>query len=192
MLSVVHEKGRLCVLVLIGVLLLLPQQARPQYPSNVENVSLNATLAESLTVTTSAPSVSFTPLLALGITSGAPSVPITTTWVLRPNRGTVKLVGYFDSTNALTDLGPPVANITSARVEGQVPGGTPTTFTPFTQTVPGIGTANASLELFSEDVTGQNKNKTRNDILDLQINLTGVDQPAGVYTGTLRIQAIAN
>jgi hypothetical protein len=66
-------------------------------------------------------------------------------------------------------------------------------FTAFTQSgVGGIGTVGASLQLFSEGITGLNKNKTRIDTLSLQIDLTTAPlQPAGNYTGTLFIQAVA-
>ncbi len=156
------------------------------------NVTLNARLAETLTVTLTGVSlVNFT-LVPGGVAPGDSSVAIQTSWVLRPNRGSVTLVGYFDTANALTDLGPPVANIDVANVFGRVATGTPTSFAAFTQTVPGIGTAGASLELFNETILGNNKTKTRTDNLDLQIDLTTVpQQPAGDYTGTLRIQAVA-
>ena len=65
--------------------------------------------------------------------------------------------------------------------------------TAFTQNgVGGIGTVGASLQLFSVGITGLNKNFTRNDTLSLQIDLTTApQQPAGIYTGTLLIQAVA-
>lgn len=178
--------------VLVLFVFFLPVKASAQVLSALSNVSLNANLVESLAVSLpGVTTVNFT-LVAGAAASGDSSVLITTTWVLRANRGTVKLVGYFDTTNALTDAGPPAASIDVANVFGQVTTGTPTTFTAFTQSVIGIGTAGASLELFSETITGVNKNKTRTDTLDLQIDLTTApQQPAGTYTGTLRIRAIA-
>lgn len=187
-----RRKGSYLLMIMAG-LLFLPQNARSQVLSGVSNVVLNAALVESLTVTlTGASTVNFA-LVAGGVAAGDTPVAIQTSWVLRPARTAVKLVGYFDTTNALTDPGPPVANIGVANVFGRVATGTPTSFTAFTQTVGGIGTAGASLELFSEPITGLNKNKTRTDNLELQIDLTtALQQPAGNYAGTLRIQAIAN
>ena len=174
------------------VVLLIPAASQAQILTPQANVTLNARLTETLSVTLTGVSlVNFT-LVPGAVAPGDSSVAVQTSWVLRPNRTAVKLVGYFDTTNALTDAGPPVANIASANVFGQVTTGTPTTFTPFTGTVAGIGTAGASLELFSETILGNNKTKTRTDNLDLQIDLTSApQQPAGDYTGVLRIQAIA-
>lgn len=174
------------------LLLFLPLRLQAQVLSTAASASLNATLPESLTVAlTGVSSVSFS-LTPGGAVTGDNPVTIETSWVLQPSRTAVKLVGYFDSTNALSDAGPPAANISTSNVLGQVTTGTPTSFTAFTQTISGIGTAGASLELFSETITGANKNKTRADNLNLKIDLTSADQqPAGNYTGTLRIQAIA-
>jgi len=174
-------------------LLLLPVKGWSQIPSNIASVALNAPLAESLTVTlTGATTVNFA-LVAGGIAPGSTTVPIQTKWVLKPARTTVTLLGYFATTNALTDPGPPVANILSSNVFGLVPTGSPVVMTAFTQNgVGGIGTVGASLQLFSELITGLNKNKTRTDTLSLQIDLTTApQQPAGNYTGTLLIQAVA-
>ena len=174
------------------VLLLTPAASQAQILTPQANVTLNARLTETLSVSLTGVSlVNFT-LVPGGVAPGDSSVAIQTSWVLRPNRTEVKLVGYFDTTNALTDPGPPVANIASANVFGRVATGTPTSFTAFTGTVAGIGTAGASLELFSETILGNNKTKTRTDNLELQIDLTSApQQPAGDYTGVFRIQAIA-
>jgi len=174
------------------VFVLLPAAAKAQIPlSNVASATLNATLTETLSVSlTGGSTVSFA-LVPGGNATGSVPVGITTSWVLKPTRTAVKLVGYFDTTDALTDTVTSTNHIASANVLGRVATGTPTTFTAFTSTVSGIGTPGASLELFSEGIGGSNKNETRTDSLDLEIDLTSVpQQPAGDYTGTLRIQAI--
>lgn len=174
------------------VLLLIPAVSQAQVLTPQSNVTLNARLTETLSISlTGASLVNFT-LVPGGVAAGDSSVAIQTSWVLRPNRTAVKLVGYFDTTNALTDPGPPSADIASSNVFGRVATGSPTSFTAFTGTVAGVGTAGASLQLFSETILGTNKTKTRTDNLDLQIDLTSApQQPAGDYTGVLRIQAIA-
>ena len=166
---------------------------KAQFPSNLQNVTLNASLTESLTVTVTGGSTVNFNLVAGTAAPGDIPVTIQTVWVLRPNRAAVSLVGYFDTpASALRDAGPPVADIAAANVKGRVGTGTPTSFTAFTQNaIGGVGTAGASLELFTESVLGNNKNKTRTDNLDLEIDLTGTDQPAGTYTGILHIQAVA-
>jgi hypothetical protein len=157
--------------------------------SNVGNVSLNAALAESLSVNvTSGSSLTFN--IANNAISNAGTATISTSWNLNPGlTSDVKLYGYFDTpAAALTDGGG--NDIASSKVEGRMTTGTPTTFTAFSQTNP-LGPAGGSLLLFSEAITGANKIKTRSDNLELQINLTGVTLPAGSYVGTLRIQAQA-
>jgi len=151
------------------------------------NVGLSASVTESLTITVPVGSVAFGTLTPGATTVGLPTVPIQTDWVLKPSRTVVRLVGYFDTTNALTDAGPPAANITTSQVFGKFNGGARN---PFTQTIVGFGVAGSALELFNVTITGANKVATRNDTLDLEID-ADAQQPAGDYTGTLRIQATA-
>jgi hypothetical protein len=162
-----------------------------QLNSNTATVILNATLAESLTVAATPSTVSI-PLVSGGIGAGTAPVAITTSWVLSASRTAVTLVGYFSSaTVALTNGAATPSNIPASEVLGQVTTGTPTAFSPFTQTGP-LGTAGAGLTLFSQPLTGANRDANRTDNLNLEINLASQPQlPAGTYTGTLNIQAQA-
>jgi hypothetical protein len=178
----------ICFLALTAAVTLFPLGAAAQLNSVIANVALSATKGESLTVTVTAGStVSFD--LSTTVANGSVPVTIQTTWVISPARLSVSLYGYFDTaTAALTDgLG---NNIPSANVKGRMTTGAPTTFTTVTQS-PVLGTAGASVILFTEVILGTNKNKTRSDNLDLQIDQTGLTLPAGTYTGTLRLQAQA-
>ena len=177
------------ILVAAALLALVPAVASAQVLSNIGNVNLAASLAQTLTITvTGGSSVNFT------LTNGSPAngdVPavIQTSWNLNPGQtGAVSLYGYFDTpAQALADG---TNYITSSLVEGQMSTGTPTSYTAFTQTGP-VGPAGGSLALFSESITGVNKIKTRTDNLDLRVNLTGQTLPAGSYSGVLRLQARA-
>jgi hypothetical protein len=169
---------------------LAPGRASALVISNIGNVSLAASLSQGLTVSLpSGTTVSF------ALANGSPAagdvpVVISTSWNLNPGQtGAVTLYGYFAlPAQSLTNgVG---GDIASSLVQGRVTTGTPTTYTAFTQTNP-VGPAGGSLLLFSETITGLNKNKTRTDNLDLRIDLTGQSLPAGTYTGTLRIQARA-
>lgn len=176
----------------LGVLALLLAApfAGAQLLSGLSGVTLNATTVTSLSIAiTSGTSMNFT-LLQGALANGSTAAAITTSWNVNPGQtGTVRLYGYF-STPA-TALAGPTYNIASAFVEGRVTTGLPVTYTPFTQTNP-IGPAGGSLLLFSETITGSNKNKTRTDNLDVRVNLTTSPVvPAGTYAGTLRIQARA-
>ena len=161
--------------------------------SNSPTVALNATLGESLTVSSTVSTVNFT--LVSGTTvAGSAAVPITTSWVLLPTRTSVALYGFFSSsTAALTNGLATPSNIPSSDVLGQVTTGSPTTFTAFSQTNSGFGAASASLLLFNQSVSygGANFVSTRTDNLNLEIN-TPSTLPAGTYTGTLTLQAQAN
>ena len=162
-----------------------------QLLSNTASVALNATLGESLTVAAT-PSTVAIPLVSGGTATGTSPVAITTTWVLSASRTAVTLVGYFSSaTVALTNGATTPANIPASEVLGQMTTGTPTAFTAFTQTAP-LGTAGAGLTLFTQPLSGTNRNTNRTDNLNLEINLASQPQlPAGTYTGTLNIQAQA-
>lgn len=171
------------------VLASTPQASLSQTNSNVSNVTLTATLLESLTIAAAPSAVTFN-LVSGGVANGSAPVVVTTTWVLLATRTTVRLYGYFASSAvALTDG--VSHDLASSLVFGQVTTGLPTTFTAFTQTGP-FGGAGASLQLFSQSITLLNLSGTRTDTLSLRIDLTSAPQtPAGVYTGTLQIQAQA-
>jgi hypothetical protein len=179
---------------LIVVLALLTVAARGAYGqlnSNTATVALRATLTESLTVAATPRAVTI-PLVSGGVATGSTPVAITTSWVLSGARTAVTLVGYFSSaTAALTNAATTPTNIPAAEVLGQVTTGTPTTFTPFTQTAP-LGAAGAGLTLFTLPLTATNQTASRTDNLVLEIDLSSQPQlPAGAYTGTLNLQAQA-
>src|SRR5207249_3943941 len=78
-------------------LVLSPGSARAQLNSNIANVTLNATLAEQLTVAvTSGTTVNFS-LAASSAANGDVPAAITTSWTLGVLRTSVTLYGYFDT-----------------------------------------------------------------------------------------------
>jgi hypothetical protein len=174
-----------------GILLLLiyaPVAGVAQTNSNSASVVLTATLLESITVAAIPSSVLFN-LNPGGTSNGSTPVSITTVWILGVTRTSLKLYGSFDSSSAaLTDGNGD--NIPSANVLGQVTTGSPINFTAFTQTTP-FGAAGAGLLLFSQPISITNTTGTRTDSLSLEIDLTTLPIPAGVYVGTLHIQAQA-
>jgi hypothetical protein len=177
----------LCCAVL-AIALVHPSPALSQVNSNQASVVLTATLLESITVLAVPSAVNFN-LTAGAVAGGSTPVSMTTAWVLSPLRSSLKLYGSFSSaTAALTDGDGD--DIPSADVLGQVTTGSPVNFTAFTQTVP-FGAAGAGLLLFSQPISTANLTGTRTDNLNLEINLTTLTIPAGVYTGTLQIQAQA-
>ncbi len=156
-------------------------------------VVLGATKSSNLSVTVLSGGVQTIGAIVDGTTNAFPSpVRLQTSWTLNPGQtGSVELVAFFtDPTGAL--VAGPGARIASSLMQGRMLTGLPTTFSAFTgNPIGGVGTAGASLRLFSETVTGTNKDKIRTDDLDLRIDLTGQPNlPTGTYTGTLYIRAV--
>ena len=154
--------------------------------SGPQPITVTATLQESLTLSLSGSSVTFTLTPGSAGNPGNATVTATTSWVMRPSRTTVGLYAYFTSaTAALTDG---TNNIPSSAFSVTDNGGAPTALS---NTVP-FGGANAGLQLASVAITGANENSSRTDTMSFNIDLTGGglrQLPAAVYNGTLYIQA---
>jgi hypothetical protein len=155
--------------------------------SGASTISLNAVLSDSITVSLSSNAVNFTLTQGSGSNPGSTSVTATTTWLLRPNVGSLKLYAFFSSSaSALTDGAG--NNIPSADFQISNNGGA---FNALTNTVP-FGGANAGLQLSSTPILGNNRSGSRNDVMNFNINLVPLPNlPAATYTGTLTIQAQA-
>lgn len=151
-------------------------------------ISRSGLAQESLTVSALPAGVSLN-LAPGGVAIGPVPLTITTTWVVGVTRLTVNLYASFSSSTAALSDGAG-HNIPSASVLGQVTTGAPIIFTAFTQTGP-FGGAGSDLKLFSQGIGVSNRTGLRSDNLNLKIDLTGVSTPAGVYLGTLNIQAQA-
>jgi hypothetical protein len=127
-----------------------------------------------------------------GIATGSSPISITTTYGLSVCVATctVKLYAYFASATAALSGGTPIAYIPSSAVLGQMPTGTPTSFTAFTQSG-ALGGAGASLLLYTQTfVLASLPGGSRTDALSLEINLSKQPQlPAATYTGVLYIEA---
>lgn len=155
--------------------------------SGASPIALQAVLSDSISVNLSGNAVNFNLVGGSANNPGNTSITATTTWILKPSVGSVKLYAFFSSsTSALTDGAG--NNIASADFQISDNGGA---FTALTNTVP-FGGANAGLQVSSTPILGNNKNGTRNDVMNFNINLAPLPNlPAGVYTGTLTIQAQA-
>jgi hypothetical protein len=147
------------------------------------------TLGDTLTVTASPGAITFQ-LVSRGVALGSGPISVTTTVTGLSLLGSLALYGFFTSASAALSGGTPVANIPSSNILGKVPTGTPTTYTPFTQTSP-FGGAGAGLLLFTGGVV-LSLGSSRTDALSLEIDLTTLpQQPAAIYTGILVLQAQA-
>jgi hypothetical protein len=161
--------------------------ASAQLNSAAQPITLNATLAEQLTVALSASTVNFNLVAGSAANAGSTNVTATTTWVLQPGRTAVKVFAYFaNSAAALSDGAGD--NIPSADFTIADNAGAPTAVSNSVV----FGGANAGLQLANVAITGANKNANRTDTMAFNINLSTLPQlPAATYTGTLNIQAQA-
>jgi hypothetical protein len=174
------------------VVCLSGRSAFGQLNSNTGTITLNATLAESLSVSATPTTVTFT-LVAGGTATGSTPVAITTNWVLASSRANVVLNGYFATASAaLSGSASPVVNIPSSEVYGLMSTGSPTTFTAFTANT-ALGPTGAGLLLFTQVLSSINRNASRTDNLSLEINLSAQPQlPAAAnYTGSLFLEVQA-
>jgi len=155
-------------------------------------VTLSAIRAGTLTVgVTSGMIQTIASLTDNAVNTFPTPVMIVTQWNVNPGQtNTVDLVAYFTTPSQALVGG--AVQIPSSRVLGRMTTGLPVAFTPIRANgVGGIGPAGGSLRLFSQNITGINKNATRTDNLDLQLNLVGFPSlPPGTYSGTLNLRAI--
>jgi hypothetical protein len=160
--------------------------------SNTATVTINATKQASLTVTiNSGGTQTLASLTDNAVNNFSTPVNVTTAWDINPSASAVVLVGYF--TTPAQALANGTNYITSSLVRGRV--GAAGAFNPFTGGVvtggaSSVGVAGGTLQLFSQAISGANRNSSRTDDLYLQIDLTGQSTVPGTYSGTLNLRAI--
>lgn len=181
---------RISLAAVVGIAIALSASiASAQLNSGAQTIALNATLAESLTLTLSANTVNFTLSAGSANNPGSAGITATTAWTLAPGRTSVGVYAYFTSaTAALTDGAGD--NIPSSAFFIADNAGTSTALT---NTV-AYGGANAGLKLATVPITATNRSANRTDAMIFNINLSGgtlPQLPANTYTGTLNIQAQA-
>jgi hypothetical protein len=178
--------GAVAALVLVAVMLTAPAQAQVRN-SGASPIALNAVLTDSITLTLSGNAVNFNLVAGNASNPGSTAITATTTWILKPSVGNLRLYAFFSSsTSALSDgTG---NNIPSADFQISANAGP---FAALTNTVP-FGGANAGLLVSTVRILGNNKSGTHSDVMNFNINLTTLPSlPSGTYTGTLTIQAQA-
>jgi hypothetical protein len=172
----------------LGLALATTMASAQALNSGAQTIALNATLAESLTLTLSGNAVNFTLAAGSPTNAGSTNITATTTWVLKPGRTAVGVYAYF--ANAAAALTDGTNNIPSSAFFIADNAGASTALT---STV-AFGAANAGLQLANVAITGANKSANRTDNMAFNINLSGgtlPQLPASTYTGTLNIQAQA-
>jgi hypothetical protein len=178
--------GTIAALVLAPAMFAAPAQAQV-LNSGASPIVLNAVLSDSITLTLSGNAVNFTLVGGSASNPGSTGITATTTWVLRPSVNSLKLYAFFSSSTAALSDGAG-NNIPSADFQISDNGGA---FAALTNSVV-FGGANAGIQVSSVPIRGYNKTGTNSDVMTFNINLTPLPNlPAGVYTGTLTIQAQA-
>ena len=152
--------------------------------SNVATVALTATKAATLTVTPAASAATLGSITDNSNANNFTPVSVTTDWNLSAG-SSVRMIGWFGTPAQALANGTDF--IPSSKVEGRV---NATPYAPFTGAPVGaVGVAGGSLQLFNQSIAGALFG-SRNDQLNLRLDLTGTTTMAGDYTGTLNLQAI--
>ncbi len=160
-------------------------QAQIGLTSNAATVTLNATKTSTLTVTPNTGTATIASITDNSAANVFSAVSLVTDWNLTAGTS-LRLVGWF--TTPASALVNGTALIPSSRVEGGINGGGWSAFTG--AAVGTVGVAGGSLQLFNQAVAA-NLFNTRTDNLDLRLNLVGFPTTsAGLYTGTLNVQAV--
>jgi hypothetical protein len=160
-------------------------QAQVGLTSNTATVTLNATKTSTLTVTPNTGTATIASITDNSAANVFSAVSLQTDWNLTAGTS-LRLVGWF--TTPASALANGTALIPSSRVEGGINGGGWSAFTG--AAVGTVGVAGGSLQLFNQSVAA-NLFNTRTDNLDLRLNLVGFPTTsAGLYTGTLNVQAV--
>ncbi len=170
------------------VLAVVAMPAAAQVNSNTGTVTINANLPEALTVNLTNATVTI-PLTentaANQSTAPVAGTSITTAWVLQPGRTAVKVFVYAATANPLSN-GTDTIPATSISISNTGQGGTYNALAAGTPFGTGLQIGAAT------NITGANKNSNRTDTIFFQIDTTFNPQlSAGLYTGTLNVQAQA-
>ena len=178
--------GTIATVLLAAAMFAAPVSAQVRN-SGASPIALNAVLSDSITLTLSGNAVNFTLVGGSASNPGSTGITATTTWVLRPSVNSLKLYAFFSSSTAALSDGAG-HYIPSADFQISDNGGA---FAALTNSVV-FGGANAGLQVSSVPIRGYNKTGTNSDVMTFNINLAPLPTlPAGVYTGTLTIQAQA-
>lgn len=183
----------------IALAMSISPNANAQMNSNVGTVTLNATLAESLTVTvTSGASVTIPLAANTAANPGLSTSAIQTAWVLKPGRTQVNVWAWVPNNVAALSDGAgdniPASAVTAAASGSGSAGGALNSSVSGGAGVPAFVTPAAAtgVQIGSVAITGANKASNTTTTLTWNINTTGIAQlPAATYTGTVNIQAQA-
>jgi hypothetical protein len=152
------------------------------------DVTLNATVNESLTVGLDVSNVNFTLTPGSATNAGSTGINATTTWNLASGRTAVKLYAYFDTPTAALSAGSNL-NIPSSNVSAAVSG---TSVGTFSSAIAASTFSGTGVTIFTQAITSANLSGSQASPVTLNIDLSGTPSlAAGTYTGTLHFRAEA-
>lgn len=173
-------------------------QAQMGSGSGPVTVALSAKKNETLTLALSASALTNTDLATSNVMG---TLTATMSWTLSASRTAVNLVGWFASTDALTDGATPTATTIATSdflgecTSASLTGGTCAASAAFTETstLPGAVAGATRVLWTSPSISGTNRVQSAVDIgLKFAVAPTRVTTlPAGTYTGTLNLRAFA-
>jgi len=177
----------------------MPRTASAQVNSNAGTVTLNATLAESLTVSvTGGATVNFTLAPNTAANPGSPTSTIQTAWVLNTGRTKVAVWAWVaNGAAALTDgAGDNIAasQVTATAAGSGSAGGALNTSVSGGAGVPAFVTPAAAtgVQIGNVAIAAANRASSTTTTLTWNISTTATPQlPAAAYNGTVNIQAQA-
>lgn len=172
---------RITVLLVVLALMLVPVTEAVTVNSAVQTVALTMTVAESLTIIATPATIAFTYDGVNKATASGP-ISINTVWTLAAGHTSLTLQAYFSAATSLTDGTGVVATSNTFQAIGAG--------APAACNTAGI-TTNSCPPIFTLTGVGITATGNRTDAITLSLNNVGV-LPAGPYTGTLNLQAIAN
>jgi hypothetical protein len=182
-----HPLNRaLAATVALALAMAATAEAQVGLTSNTATVTLNATKLSTLTVSPTTATATLASITDNSNANNFTNVGLTTAWNLTAGTS-VNLIGWFATPASALANG--AAVIPSSNVEGGINGGGYTAFTG--GAVGGVGVAGGSLQLFNQAVAAANYLGSRTDQLNVRLNLVGFPTTsAGLYTGTLNVQAV--
>jgi hypothetical protein len=170
-----------------AALMLASVPAFSQFDSTVgaSDVTLSATVTETLTVTLDNSTVNFTLTPGSATNAGNNTVTPTTAWLLGTGRSSVSLYAYFDDpTSALSNGTMKIPTSAFSVKNGS------NAAQPFTGVNP--FSSGAGVTIFTTAITDVNRTGSSAPTLNLNIDLSSVPVlGAGTYTGTLHFRAEA-
>lgn len=168
----------------LAALVVAPAMVEAQV-TDVASVTLNATRDETISVTAAAALNLGASIADNSTANNFPALTITTDYTINGGVNLIVLAYFGDPANALVSG---TNAIPASRIEATADG--VASYTAITGAVQdGFGVAGGTLQLESKAIPAGSAIGSETTTLNLRINTTGLQVPAGSYSGTLNLRA---